>query len=398
MNSTTFKKLLTTPLLKFTGVDGDHNRQIIQSANALFALIMDERENGLDEKVHSRILQHIRNSIVGGHEPCADCNHYWAYVIYACALVMAKNTKGIWSEFEEEEVERMNCIMKHFAISSNFIMNDKNNYSTGLCRRGRVQKGWNPNYRISLLGPIIAAGFYFGGADAVDDILINYDYEADIADMQTYGFENMLHIWTAPEKTVDTFTIPSTRSLLVEGGNAYIIDSASGHENVYDGGEGAGIKIPFLYNGKRVDDEEMARDLVNFCYGGGEVFSSKDLNEDGEPEVYVLNDKISPVEGKDGLMLEFNATDTKGFRSHAFYCELDFIMITALLVMLKEIGSYDLTTDVELYNKVVVGNSDLFFKLENGYAGYSLGRSTNSFASNINGYLYSKTLWEDYLQ
>jgi hypothetical protein len=94
-------------------------------------------------------------------------------------------------------------------------------------------------------------------------------------------------------------------------------------------------------------------------------------------------------------MLEFNNKDMQGIRSHAYYCEVDFIMIAALVSMLKEIEGYDIKLS-PYYTKVNTGTEDLFFKLQNGYISHAGGAYSTVLANNIIGYLYAKAIWEEY--
>jgi hypothetical protein len=123
------------------------------------------------------------------------------------------------------------------ALSSNFMMNDANEYKTGLSRNGNVSKNWSPNFRISLLGPIIAAARYFESEQSLNSLLFNYNYDYFISLMREYGFYNMLTVWERTEETVNGFTVPGVQTVL-DGGPAYIVEHVDDYYNLYYGGEG----------------------------------------------------------------------------------------------------------------------------------------------------------------
>lgn len=384
---------LETPITRFNGVREESQYRHTQSASALFYLIMYERKNGKVGPVHTRILQHLRNMIVGGREPCMDCNHYWAYPIIASSIALAKATPSVWEELLEDEIERLDILMEAFTIISNFIANDANKYFTGLALRGDVYKGWNPNYRISLVTPIVMASTYFGGADAVDKLLVEFDYDDFISRLETFGFKNMLDVWTTPDfEHVDEIR-PGAKKLLTEGGIAYIRHDS----NVFEGGRGVGAKVPFLYNGNRADDVAIVNTLIDYCYSGGPVFSHTEDNGDGTYDAYILDGSESPVEGVEGMMLEFNGNDRQGLRSDAWFCELDFSMLVSVVITLRELGIWNEANFSETYGKMYVGNTDLIYKLEHGYVSHSLGQQHTVFEDNIIGYPMMKELWETYL-
>jgi hypothetical protein len=44
-------------------------------------------------------------------------------------------------------------------------------------------------------------------------------------------------------------------------------------------------------------DIGLLENLLDFCYSGGAIFSSKDINDDGVNDIGILNNKVSPYEG-----------------------------------------------------------------------------------------------------
>ena len=387
-----------TPVLSYEGILREQGMQKIQSASALMFLILDEVKNGATVKYHDRILLHLRNIIKSGKEPVVDCNHFWSYVPLTFSIAVAKNTDGIWSEFSEEEKAKFDFLMTSFAVITNYIANDQNFYKTGISRRGDTDKNWNPNYKLSLVAPIVACSVYFGGSDKLDNILLNFDYNNHILKMQQYGFTNMSEIWEAESfyNADSEVVISSVKSILEDGGQNYIVEKTNTYTNIYDGGKGLGAKIPFLYKGFRAAEIGIVNFLLEDCYSGGKVFSQLDDDGDGEYEIGIKNGAISPYEGQDGLMREFNTRDRLGIRSDAFYCEVDFIMAVSMIASLKALGIYNEQDNISLYKKIFIGNQDFLFKKEKGYVGRGQGQTHITADINLMGYKYLKAYWEMY--
>lgn len=389
---------LTAPILGYSGFRQEQNPKHLQSASAMMLLALDEAQNGVTEARHERLMLHYRNVIRSGKEPCVDYAHYWSYVPLTCAIALAKKTDSIWSEFTAKEVEKFDFLMTCFAVISNLIANDNNRYETTLMRRAAVNKKWNPNFKISFVTPIIACGVYFGSDDIIDSLLMNFDYDSAIAKMKEYGFINMLKVWSEADYNHNGTIVPGAKKMIEEAGKAYLLQESMGMINVYSAGQGLGAKIPFLYQDCRATDINIVNYLLTDCYSGGEIFSAIDYDGDGINEAEIKDGSVSPYEGQDGLMKEFKAFDKSGLRSDAYYCELDFIMITALLGMLKQVGLYNEFAEFSLYTKVYTGNADLFYKLKAGYICHSNGHQHTIIANNFCGYMYMKAYWDEYFK
>jgi hypothetical protein len=402
MNNKTYTEMLdiavNAPILGFEGFAKEQAQSKLQAASAMMLLILDESRNGVTPSRHERILLHLKNIIKSGKEPCMDCVHYWVYTLIASALAVAKATPSIWGEFTVIEIEKFDFLMEMFAILANYISNDANDYRTPLRRQGNVAKHWNPNFKLSLIGPMVAAGSYFG-ADKIDELLVNFNYRSTLDKMKTYKFSNMLYVWITGDITDEDGTIlPGVEKLLENPGEAYSVDRSAGELNVYPAGRGQGVKIPYLYKGFRADDVNILYYLLNDCYNGGCIFSQLDDDGDGVNEIGIDNGLVSPYEGELGLMTEFNGSDMLGVRSDAYYCEIDFIMVVALMGAMERLGVYNKFLDFDLYKRVWTGNADLIFKLANGYNCQANGLQHKMVATNSMGYNYMKAYWNEYFK
>lgn len=383
---------MNTPILRYSGFKQEMRPEIFQSACALFYLIIEGRKNGFENRVKTRVTQHLRNVIVGGREPCMDCQHYWHYPILAASITLAKNTPEIWNEFAQEEVQKFDTLMECFVYITNFIANDNNEYRTGLKLRGDVYKHWNPNFKISLVSPIVFCSIYFGGSVILDNMLENFDYDRMIAKLEAFGFKNIIEIWSTPDFQHNGQIFAGAKSLMINGGQAYICDQG----NVFKGGSGVGVKVPFFYRNYAADDISLVNYLLENCYDGGAVFSHTEDDGTGAYDAYIVDGSISPVEGQLGLMTEFNGTDKDGIRSDGLYCMIDFNMVIAIITALKELGIWSENTYPYTYSLVKVGNTDLIYKLEKGYMSYSLGTQRIIKENNTIGYPMMKEIWQEY--
>ena len=101
-----------------------------------------------------------------------------------------------------------------------------------------------------------------------------------------------------------------------------------------------------------------------------------------------------------GMMREF----ASGTRSDAFYCYLGAANIAPLYANMKLLGYWDYGTDADeqlmlkMDNRIYVGTQDLFFKLENGYHGYtdSVSHANNMESTISSGGIYMTDIFENF--
>lgn len=392
------KAAFNTAVLKFDGDRKEQSNDKIQSANAFLFLVTDVRKNGKREPYYSRALAHLRNVLRGGNEPCVDAVQYWAYPAVACAITLCKHTPEIWVALTEDEIARADFLMTAFAVMNNYISNDSNDYKTGVGLKGDVWKERTSNFKFPFITPIIAAAHYFGGADAVDDILTKFDYDAFITKAREFGFTNILKIWTTPSFKHGDTVYPGARELLTQPGPAYIV-SATPYDNgnVYRGGEGLGVNIPYLCKGFRADSADLVNYLLNYNHSGGLTVSRIGDEGDGTYTCYTVDGSDSVVEGSDGMLIEYNHKDPGGLRSDGRYCMLDFDMEIALLTLITELNVWSVSENADIYGRVYVGCTDHIHKLDVGYYGKGMGIRKIDQDNNLVGYRFCKALWENHL-
>lgn len=381
-------------ILEYEGERKEQANKHLQSANAFLWLVCDVIKNGDRDPYFSRTVSHLKSVLKGGHEPCIDAVQIWSYPALVCAITLCKHTPIIWAQLNAEELERCDLLMTAFAVMSNFISNDANNYKTGFGLKGDVRKDRAPNFRFPLIVPAIASAHYFGGADRLDEILTGFDYDAFITRAAELGFTNLLEIWTTPSIEKDGRHIPGARELLTEGGDAYIISATHyDHGNIYRGGTGVGAKVPYLYDGMRADAIGIAKSLIKYNHSGGACVSFVGNNGEGKYLCYTIDGSTSIMEGTDGMLLEYNLKDPGGLRSSASYCDVDFMSEIALVTMLKALGVWD--NDEECDRLILVGGTDHIHKLSVGYMSQGMGMRYVEVANNLRGYYFIKNLFDE---
>ncbi len=338
----------------------------------------------------------VRYLVEGGHEPFACVGCYWGHAVVASSLVLVKNTPVVYDELTADEKERMDWLMRALAIAGNWGYNDKNNYSTGFDLMGNFGKTWNPNYRNTYLSVVLSASMYFG-AEELDRIYTEFDYDTYIAKFTELGFTNVLATWTVAGK-----------DLMENGGECKLLGGIglSYMEAGQPGGTGAGVKLPFLYNGKGPGEiEYLFTDLGQFTY------SWKTISEFGTPETedhtHILSGKKSPMEGQMGMMREFAGSDGgsadgsgSNIRSRCTYGYDSYEILVTVYANMKLFGGWDSSTKEmrELDNRIYVGNEDLIFKMQEGYYGYSSGKGSAEYEYSYNsrGHRFVKDIWRNF--
>ena len=201
--------------------DNDNSNGVFYSASGLLYLLMEERRRP-SEEVNARIIAHLENLVSGGKEPRFDNCCFWSYDPLSGAIAVAKRTPSVWDKLKTETKDRLDLVMKCFAVMSAFGTHDENDYSTGVGMGGNFGKNWNPNYRLANVAPILAAVGYFGSAKAVNDLLVSFDYDEYQKKLHEYGFTRTLDAWEVPDRELaDGKIAPGSKTLLEKGGPAF---------------------------------------------------------------------------------------------------------------------------------------------------------------------------------
>ncbi len=332
--------------------------------------------------VRARILAHVRTLIMPGHEPGMCAGPYWGYPLTAAALTVLRKTPSLWSVLNEEEQGKADDIMRCFAIQCAWATNDCNDFWTGPELVGNYRKGWNPNHRSPGVLPIMFAVSYFGDADYVDRLLVDFDYDSFTAHLREIGFTSALATVTCAGK-----------QLMEEGGDCFLLADGS------PAGHGEGIRHPYVYRGiPLADTTGLLNEILLQNCGGGKV-----TNEVFDPcgnRIAYLMEGSSPMLGEEGMMTEFVSHDAKGMRSDISYCSANFCILVPVLAAAAELG---LWTPTEERNEkaarlTAISTIDFLYKMQHGYYSFShgKGRPTNEKTAPHGVYPFAKDMWYAY--
>lgn len=397
-----------TSLLSFDPTPGRHDNYggVLAESSALLYMLLEIRQSPdglMTEDFAARVAESLSYMMSEkGETPFFSLEPYWCYCTLTAAVAVAHETPLVWDKLTAEEQEKYDFLMESFAYILAFGTSDENNYQTGPGLRGNYAKTWNPNYRLAVVTPMLFVSQYFGGADAVNEILANFSYDDTVARFTKYGWDRAVAEWTAELPTLaDGTTAPSQKEFMENGGPAYLADrnDADGERlGITAGkaaGSGVGVRVAYTYSGYTLDQvAEIFNTLLRYNYSGGAVVSTYGKYDDGTPKAYILDGSTSPYEGRDGMMLEFCSGDGGGIRSSCAYTSHDFIMICAALAAMEELDMYDLRRDGgDLADLVWVGNMDFLYKYTHGYMSFSLGSPYESNESTSVEYTPWKAWW-----
>lgn len=383
---------------EFTGwpeADYDSEFKAEKSSIALYYLILASRMNS--QAKHStqditcvdKAVANIKSLVSGGNEPFACVGSYWGHAVVASALALAKDTDVIYDSLDDDTKARMDWLMKALAVAGNWGYNDKNNYVTGTDFLGNFNKSWNPNFKNAYLSIVLSATMYFSDMDGgLDAIYQAFDYDTYIKKFQEYGFTNILNKWIVKDEQGNNLV----KELMNNGGSCTL----AGSEVEGSGGTGAGVKIPFEYNGCSANSREGRINL--FSHLAEYTYAWAVLNEYGTPNgddyAYILSGESSPYLGQMGMMREFAASDSKGTRSSVTYCYDSWLILVPVYTNMKIFGDWNSGTSEmkKMDRRILVGNEDLLFKLNNGYYEY---RSGAGYSVQLNLGSRGRTFLED---
>lgn len=397
---------------------GWHN---LHSAASLVTLAVQEYTTPLDGPLAKKLADVLEGlfSEKNGRSIVFDATTNWDFGGYTATVALAAATPTVMQRLSESAKTRMETYMRAVSYQIAYNVADANNYSSGPGMGGNYNKWRNPNYRIGNVASLAFLVHYFGegnvtlGAERFDAMLMGFDeaaYDEMIRRFDSHGWSQAKKIWTTPAPVSGA---RDAKTLLLYGGRATIAPSLGIGTN---GGTGKGVTsggVPFTYHGYGLLElDEILSDVIGFAFSGGAVKSEHwyDVTGDGKPERvgYILDGTLSPMQGRDGMLLEF-ASDN---RSSTEYNEKNFTMILTVLYaayhlqVRTEDGTsdrlYDPTEYATLWERIQVGCEDFLYKYKRGYMCYASGMfyaggmSESSEAGAPTGYFVMKTIWRTF--
>jgi len=364
----------------------------IESSSVMYFLALAEYHdstlkstNGIT--VTSRLLEHVRNFLVGGREPsCTGGNGGWTDNAIAQTLALIKYTPSIWNTLTNAEKEKCDFIMKAMLVAGNYLHNTANNPSRDMTQRNEWYKEWNPNLVEGSLGVMIAGYMYFGSAEAVNEILLAFSYDDYIATMTGYGYINMKYCFTQTGKA----RLETGNTTDAGGGRVY------GAKRVFEYTD-----VPPSGNAKQIEYDPMAlyhslsvRMYYHTCQS--KVYDGLTLRG------WIADGTTSPFEGKKGMGFEMISMDAHGIRTDLDYINTGWRNNVMTRATLQALGYFHGSYASAIQMPMFVGTEDFMYKARHGYIGYEKGHQQTEpkYESNFKtfGYIFQKEIWDKYLK
>jgi hypothetical protein len=206
--------------------------------------------------------------------------------------------------------------------------------------------------------------------------------------------KNALDCWTKPSITVDGETFPGTREIWNNGGEIYSKEMQMDEENLVFKGWGAGIKIEAAYRDVNDVEVDLPFGLIACIFNNTfnqTVVSNIDI-EDCHYTAGIADKTISPYEGQDGMMAEFNIpNDGVARRSSLWHCDIDFVLVCCAIAAFNHLGIINIK-EAPYWNKEYVGMQDYLYKKDHGYHSMCNGFVPQATSTDIETW---RSYWEE---
>lgn len=336
-----------------------------------------------DRSADTRLLQQMRYTLTGGNDIAANGGYPAQHELQVTGMfATAKLVPRVWNRLRPAERARVDTLMKASLVASAFTTSDQNPFVLAggqqytLDGDSNVNRDWNPNYREGMGGSILVATAYFG-VERATEILRTYDHDAFVERLAADGLTN----------AHGTFTWKATHPDSAAPTGAQI-ESA-----VHD----------WSLHGITLDQTmDMSAQLSEYTYGGTVecgLNGTGILMPDGTyAGVIDSGCEGLPNLGRPGMLLEFTSVDAEGQRSSADYAYGGYKpnLITQAVLIANGMWEPGPTAD-RIVSLMSVGVTDLWYKLDHGYRGYSHARFSGILRSDDPdfGFVYLRSLWND---
>lgn len=337
----------------------------------------------------ARLLEQMRFSITGGNDITANGGYPAQHERYITGMyAVARCIPRIWNQLTDEEKHKIDLVMKAALVSSAWVNSDENPHvKTPRAKQyavdgdGNMNRDWNPNFREGMVGGLIHGICYFGPEKATA-IVKEYDHEKFIAELEAAGLKNIHETFSWKKRNPES-TAPDTQQI---------------EQALHN----------FKYKGMDLSDPmPLYHELVG-CTFAAEV--SAGLNDgrgidpkDGKgPAGVILSgaDKL-PNKGQRGMLTEFASVDAGGPRSSTLYAWDGFRCNIVNQYVIIATGYWkDGPEADESIQRIRVGATDLFYKLEHGYANYAKGKRQGplELTNKFYGFQFLRPLWDNVLE
>lgn len=340
----------------------------------------------------ARLLQQIRHTLSAGNEPTSNGGYPSQHEKHVTGMfVIAKHTPRIWNQLTNSEKTKIDLIMKGTFVASAFTTGDNNPFIKAGTQQysidgdANIHRDWNPNYREGMIGGVLVGVAYFGGPVPANAILTGYNHNQFLADLSANNLPNIRETfnWKAANSSSGAPT-------------ATQIQNAVANYSYYGYGLTDYMRIYQALN------NDTYQKTVNAGLNNG-----AGINGAGK---IVAGAGTLPNPGAPGMLKEFDTSDGGGARSSLIYCYDGFRphMTNQLALIVSGLwpkGSAIANAAVARQN---IGNTDLWYKAEQGYIGYAKGVTqplpggatigNYSTIGSTYGFVYNRSTWEDVLK
>jgi hypothetical protein len=318
--------------------------------------------------VRTRLLQQIRHSLEGkncllaltGYTAQYDLNHVGMFAL-------ARNIPDIWADLTGNEKSRVDALMKAALVGGAWASADNNpNTKAGknnpdFCDYSNYRRTWAPNFRLAMVGTVLACIPYFGGVKQVLDILDGYSHASLRSALGNLGLSNAKTSWDG------AFTISGAPS-------ATTIQNAVGGFRYY------GLPLSDIQGIVETEADKMwNKSISSGLNDGAGIYDSAKKDQRG---LMISGAGSLPNKGVKAMAQELDGQDAEGKRSAMSYavggarCELIYMCVLAATGYL----SRDTKNMSSLLDRMDKGYTDLIAKTDGGYKSYAKGGggSTNN--------------------
>ncbi len=327
----------------------------------------------------ARLLQQIRHTLSLNNEPCANGGYPAQHELHVTGMfAIVKNTPRIWSQLSATEKTKIDLIMKASFVACAFTTSNNNPYlSSQRTLNGDFNLGrdWNPNYREGMLGGVLVGMTYFGGPTAAGAILNSYNHTEFVAQLKANNLNNAYTVFNS---------------------SAAEVPNAPSGTDIQNA-----VRNYKYYNSTLADYNGIYTALVNDTYGknvNAGLNNGAGINGGGKLVAGAAN---LPNKGVAGMLKEFDSSDANGARSSLIYAYDGYRphQTNQLVLIIGGFWQKGSATANNAVAKMKIGNTDLAYKIANGYIDYSKGKVNDFralFRDNF-GSAYVMPLWTDVL-
>ena len=335
-------------------------------------------------RADARLLEQIRYTLTGGNDISANGGYPAQHERNVTAMfALAKRTPRIWKQLTPGEVTRADLLMTGALVASAFTTSDTNPFVLANTQQyaldgdNNLNRGWNPNYREGMLGMLLVAPVYFGGANRTEAILDTFDHAAFVRALEAHHLTN-LH---------ETFTWKA----------------AHGDSHAPDGPTIQKAIRGYRYLGTSLSDSmELYRLLTVDTYGKTIFCGLNDGKGITLPDGTIAGKLVTgcetlPNRGKPGMLKELDSMDALGHRSSTLYAYDGFRvnLINQLVLVAGGLWRPGKKAD-ECLALLHVGIPDFWYRVEHGYKNYAKGHTQGNLDGS--GFAFTRPLWENVLQ